>query len=304
MPSLRIASIGASIASARTSCTPCGSCSGRAASAGRRPGRSGRRPRRRRGPRRRARRGRVSSRSRSSENSVQPSQSEAMKTVSMLRGALAAGRRGRSRRAAPGRARRRRPASTASRAGSKAGSERSSASRSRTKRAVSGHVAVEGGLVGPVLLGDVEGDLVAAGDQGAEAGRGLGGQPLQRLVEEEDHARPPLPPRAWRSCACTTPCRNVTGRCGLDGGGDSARRRSSSQRRAVAAHVLDQRHQRLALLGQRVLDPRRNLGEGVARDDALLFQRPQAQRERARADPLQRALQLAEAAASPRRGRG
>src|SRR6188472_308595 len=65
---------------------------------------------------------------------------------------------------------------------------------------------------------------------------------------------------------------------------------------AVAAHVLNQRHQRLALLGQRILDPRRNLGEGVALDDPLLFQSPQAQRERARADPLQRALQLAESA--------
>jgi hypothetical protein len=66
---------------------------------------------------------------------------------------------------------------------------------------------------------------------------------------------------------------------------------------AVAAHVLDQRHQRFALLGQRVLDPGRHLGEGVAGDDALFFKRPQAQREGARADPLQRALQLAEAAA-------
>ena len=39
-------------------------------------------------------------------------------------------------------------------------------------------------------------------------------------------------------------------------------------------------------------------GIGVALDDPLLLQRPQAQRERARADPLQRALQLAEAAAA------
>src|SRR6185295_4240312 len=65
---------------------------------------------------------------------------------------------------------------------------------------------------------------------------------------------------------------------------------------AVGAHVLDQGYQGLALLGEGVLDPGRHLGEGVALDDALLFQRPQAQRERARADPLERALQLAEAA--------
>src|SRR6476469_10991194 len=49
---------------------------------------------------------------------------------------------------------------------------------------------------------------------------------------------------------------------------------------AVAAHVLDQRQQRLALVRQRVLDARRDLGKGVAGDDALILERAQAQRER------------------------
>src|ERR687896_761278 len=66
----------------------------------------------------------------------------------------------------------------------------------------------------------------------------------------------------------------------------------------VAAHVLDQRHERLALRRKRVLDPWGHLGEGVALDDALLLERPQAKRQGARADAGQRALQLAEAAAA------
>src|SRR5262245_46696181 len=67
---------------------------------------------------------------------------------------------------------------------------------------------------------------------------------------------------------------------------------------AVAAHVLDQRHEGLALGRKRVLDARRDLGIGVALNDALLLERAQAQRERARADPRQRALQLTETAAA------
>ena len=154
-------------------------------------------------------------------------------------------------------------------------------------------VHVEGGL-GALLFGDVERDLLAAGNQGAEPHRGVRRQPLQSLVEEEVTHVPPLPPLGWASCACTTPCSGAwtlvldADRDGLGVLGEPAH--------AVAAHVLDQRHQRLALLGERVLDPRRHLREGVAGDDALGFQRPQAQREGARADPLQRALQLAEAA--------
>ena len=47
-----------------------------------------------------------------------------------------------------------------------------------------------------------------------------------------------------------------------------------------------------------VLDPRRHLGVGAPLHDPVLLERPQPQREGARADPLQRALQLAEALAS------
>ena len=49
---------------------------------------------------------------------------------------------------------------------------------------------------------------------------------------------------------------------------------------------------------KRVLDPRRDLGIGAPLDDPLLLERAQAQREGARADPLERALELAEALAS------
>ena len=42
----------------------------------------------------------------------------------------------------------------------------------------------------------------------------------------------------------------------------------------VAAHVLDQRHERLTLRGERILDPGRDLGIGVPLDDALLLERP------------------------------
>src|SRR5215218_7857491 len=66
----------------------------------------------------------------------------------------------------------------------------------------------------------------------------------------------------------------------------------------VAAHVLDERHERLALRRERVLDAGRDLGKGVPLDDALLLQRAKAQREGARADPRERALELAEAAAA------
>ncbi len=64
---------------------------------------------------------------------------------------------------------------------------------------------------------------------------------------------------------------------------------------AVGAHALDQWDERPPLLGQRVLDARRHLGICLALDDSLLLERPQAQRQRARADPLERALELTEA---------
>src|ERR1700733_11667570 len=63
----------------------------------------------------------------------------------------------------------------------------------------------------------------------------------------------------------------------------------------VLAHALDDRQQIAPLVGQRVFDPGRNLGVGVALDDPILLERPQTQRQRARADPGERALELAEA---------
>src|SRR5579862_2192496 len=63
------------------------------------------------------------------------------------------------------------------------------------------------------------------------------------------------------------------------------------------AHALDDREQVDPLLRERVLDARRDLGVGVALDDAVLLERAQPQRERPRADPRERALELAEAAA-------
>src|SRR3954453_1393945 len=64
---------------------------------------------------------------------------------------------------------------------------------------------------------------------------------------------------------------------------------------AVGAHVLDDGDEGTALLGERVLDPRRHRGVRRALDDALLLERTQAQRQRARADAGERALELAEA---------
>src|SRR4051794_622250 len=99
---------------------------------------------------------------------------------------------------------------------------------------------------------------------------------------------------------------------GLAGAGSALQREELGVRRlaaaargaepffAVAAHRLDDRDQRAALLGQAVLDARRHLGEGLALDHALLLQCSQPQRQRARADALQRALQLAEARAPVR----
>ncbi len=146
-----------------------------------------------------------------------------------------------------------------------------------------GDVAVEE-RVGPGLLGHVEGDLIAARDERREARRRLGGEPLQRLVEHEVAHAPRFRPSVGASCACTDAC---SGRVALSqtvtaAGSDEGATLGLIVHQpapAVAAHVLDQRHQRLTFLGQRVLDPRRHLGEGAADDDPLLFQRPQPQRE-------------------------
>ena len=73
---------------------------------------------------------------------------------------------------------------------------------------------------------------------------------------------------------------------------------------AVGAHVLDQRKQRAALLGERVLDPRRDLGEGVALHDALLLERAQAQREGARRDARPASARARRSGSGRRPGRG
>ena len=146
-----------------------------------------------------------SSRSRSRENSVQPSQSEAMKTVS-----ICAAR-------SPGSAGDRLAARLQVRGGDAGGGDRVAGRLEGGQRAQlvlalahearrQRHVAVEEGVVAGSRV-DVEGDLVAAGDQGAEAYRRLGGQPLQRLVEQGSRTAP-ASPRGWRSCACTTPCKS------------------------------------------------------------------------------------------------
>src|SRR5262249_44633773 len=69
---------------------------------------------------------------------------------------------------------------------------------------------------------------------------------------------------------------------------------------AVRPHAVDDRDERAALLGQRVLDARRDLGIRAALDDALFLQRAQPQRERARGDAAERALELAEPRAALR----
>ena len=59
-----------------------------------------------------------------------------------------------------------------------------------------------------------------------------------------------------------------------------------------AAHLVDDRQERLALRGQLVLDARRRLGVAAADDDLLLLERAQPLRERPRADALAGVLEL------------
>ena len=140
---------------------------GRSTSAGRPPGRSRPRRRRRRGLRRRASRGRCRARSRSSENSVDPSQSAEMKTGEHPFGALARiGGHGLAARLQVGGGDAGLDGGLAGRAeaGQRAQLLGALLDEARGQR----HVAVEGRVVA-ALGGDVEGDLVAAGDEGAEA---------------------------------------------------------------------------------------------------------------------------------------
>ena len=64
------------------------------------------------------------------------------------------------------------------------------------------------------------------------------------------------------------------------------------------AHAFQDRKERMPLPGQAVLNTRRNLGKASAADHLGLFQAPQPVGERLGADPVQRTLQLTEAAAT------
>ena len=151
------------------------------------------------------------------------------------------------------------------------------------------------------MLDQLEGDLGAAGDLLGELPRGLLDKGGERVVERAVvHARR-LPRRVRallpharvlavrRACyAAMTTGVGLVGRL-------RARALGAQPLLAVGAHRLDDRDERAALGGERVLDARRDLGERLALDDALLLQRAQAQREGARGDALERALELAEA---------
>ncbi len=69
---------------------------------------------------------------------------------------------------------------------------------------------------------------------------------------------------------------------------------------AEVAHLVDDRQERTALVGQLVLDPRRVLVVAAALDDPLLLEGAQALREGPRADPGARVLELREAACALR----
>src|SRR5215217_3516766 len=84
----------------------------------------------------------------------------------------------------------------------------------------------------------------------------------------------------------------------LDRGGDPVVLVDRQPAAAVGAHVLDQRDESAALAGELIGDPRRDLGEGPALDDAVLLELAETQRQGARTDALERALQLTE----PKRG--
>src|SRR5215471_19987596 len=64
----------------------------------------------------------------------------------------------------------------------------------------------------------------------------------------------------------------------------------------VLAHRIDDREERLALLGEAVLDPWRRLDEALPLEDPLGLEGAEPLGERARADALARALELGEAA--------
>ena len=183
------------------------------------------------------------------------------------------------------------PAPSSRHAGSREGSSRSRAQRSSMNAPRTRLVSVEGGTPASALVDDVELDLGAVLQIVGEQRGGLQREVPQRVVESSIAHATRFRRRAGLSCLRP----GGYARCA---GATSGWRQSSDAEllAAVAAHVLDQRDQRPALGGQRVLDPRRHLRVGVPLDDALLLERPQPQRQRPRADAGERALELAEAA--------
>jgi len=135
----------------------------------------------------------LSRRSRSSENSVQPSQSEAMKTVSI--DAARSPRLGghalapllQVRRSDPGKLDR-----FTCRLEGGQGAQLSLPARAHS--AQSEEHSYERSLVGPSLLSHIERNLIATGDQGAEASGRLSGQPPKGLVEQGITHVPTFPP--------------------------------------------------------------------------------------------------------------
>src|SRR5206468_6486935 len=140
------------------------------------------------------------------------------------------------------------------------------------------------------LLNDVEGDLVPRSELRREQRGGVEGEVAEGVVERAvSHVRPFA---AWPR----PPSRGAAGGSSGLGGCDADRRAGPEPLAAVAAHVLDQRLERTALLGERVLHARRHLRIRAPLDDALLLEGAQPQRKRARADPCKGALELAEPA--------
>ena len=64
---------------------------------------------------------------------------------------------------------------------------------------------------------------------------------------------------------------------------------------AIAAHAGNYIDEIVSFLSQRVLHPWRNLREHLAQEDAFLFERVQALRERFRTDPFEGPFELAKA---------
>src|SRR4051794_37410662 len=94
------------------------------------------------------------------------------------------------------------------------------------------------------------------------------------------------------------PATGVAARGGSGGNGRPGALGRQEPLASVRPHVLDQRNEGSALVGERVLDPRRDLRVGAALHDAVFLERAKPKREGARTDAVERALELTEALAS------